>query len=692
VAEISLRGCSPEPLSAYLKALGVLRLVGEQADPGVRGAWGTRGFLLSSTLDERALLDFFLERYAPTPVIAPWNGGSGFYPGDNEKALNAIAASSGPRFATYRAAITAAREVLVRLKAAEKPEKEFKVFKERELLPALRSELPDAALHWLDAAVVLTGDGPKYPPLLGTGGNDGRLDFTNNQMQRLLEALAWKDNKGRVQSEQLLRASLFASPCIGLRSVAIGQFNPAAAGGSNAGPGFSRDALVNPWDYVLTLEGTLFFASAATKRLESGSASAMAFPFMVASSGVGYASSSSADERGSRNELWLPIWETAANLLELRGLFSEGRAKVGRRDARTGMDFARAIGSLGVDRGIQSFARYGFHMRNGLNYFATPLGRLAVRRRPQLDLLSPLDSWLLELRRAAAGERAPASLQRAVRALESAIMEVCSSSEDRPTQILIALGEVERVLARSREPLAPPVPALEAAWLEAADDDSIEFRLARSLASTGIRERIVPVRWSKPCTWELRRDGRTVWGAGGLVQNLLAVVEREEIERSQGKEHSTGDPQLGVELGALQAFEDGHTDDVRLEQLLRGLALVRYMRAQPSRETKSFSGAIPSAAFALLALARAREPRLGTRLPRTPGMVARAASGDLASAVALASRRLRGAGLSPRIEVVRAPRADVLRTAAALAFPLGPHALARLADRLLVPERTIPNA
>ena len=32
-------------------------------------------------------------------------------------------------------------------------------------------------------------DGPKYPPLLGTGGIDGRLDFSNNFMQSVVLAL-----------------------------------------------------------------------------------------------------------------------------------------------------------------------------------------------------------------------------------------------------------------------------------------------------------------------------------------------------------------------------------------------------------------------------------------------------------------------------------------------------------------------
>ena len=71
MAELRLEGCAPEPLMSYLKAVGVLRLVAEQADEDVRGCWCDGGFVLHTKLDEDALIRFFLERYRPTPIIAP---------------------------------------------------------------------------------------------------------------------------------------------------------------------------------------------------------------------------------------------------------------------------------------------------------------------------------------------------------------------------------------------------------------------------------------------------------------------------------------------------------------------------------------------------------------------------------------------------------------------------------------------
>ena len=84
INEIPLPGCTPTPLASYLKALAVLRLVAEAAaedggDPDATGFWRDDVFVLRTRLTREQLCDFFLERYRPTPLIAPWNGGSGFY-------------------------------------------------------------------------------------------------------------------------------------------------------------------------------------------------------------------------------------------------------------------------------------------------------------------------------------------------------------------------------------------------------------------------------------------------------------------------------------------------------------------------------------------------------------------------------------------------------------------------------------
>ena len=95
---IHLTGCTPSPLANYLKALGILRLISEQKDPTARLWWKNEHAVLGTQLSEDELKQFFADEYHPTPIIAPWNGGSGFYPKDNQDAIKAILNSKSPRF------------------------------------------------------------------------------------------------------------------------------------------------------------------------------------------------------------------------------------------------------------------------------------------------------------------------------------------------------------------------------------------------------------------------------------------------------------------------------------------------------------------------------------------------------------------------------------------------------------------
>ncbi len=108
MVDLALPGCTPEPLMNYLKALGVFRLVAEQADPQARLSWLGGIARLQSKLDRDGLMEFFTNEYRPTPILAPWNGGSGFYGGGSEP-LNAVADSDSSRLESYRSAIECIR-------------------------------------------------------------------------------------------------------------------------------------------------------------------------------------------------------------------------------------------------------------------------------------------------------------------------------------------------------------------------------------------------------------------------------------------------------------------------------------------------------------------------------------------------------------------------------------------------------
>jgi len=518
-------------LAHYLKALGILRLVAEQADPAAAGCWQRDVFTLHSRLDRYALLNFFLNDYRPTPILAPWNGGSGFYfqeeklkekdpltgkrkktgrrtqPTEATRVIDALATTTDPRFCQYRAAILLTREVLAGRELEEAPKGAAK----DELLIELRNRWPDAAVQWLDCVLVLTSDRnkshsptglvPAYTPMLGSGANDGNADFSSNFMQRLIEVLLNRTNLETGLSQRWLKVSLFGENHPQSRIEALaGQFEPGFAGGPNSVSGFKGRFSVNPWDFVFLIEGTLFFAAAVVKGHQTPGQSGLAYPFSVRAAGVGYPSAGAADEladKSSTEELWMPLWSRAANKAELLTVLSEGRAQIGSAAAQTGVDFARAICANGTDRGFDEFVRYGLLIRRGDSTSATPLGRFRVKRNACADLLSDADRWLDNFRRIAgpANDQVPAVITRAVNQLENRIIDLCQDGTPQRLQaVLVALGQAERALARSfawttgrndkppRQKIAP-LAGLSDRWLRDADDGSIEFRLAAALAS-----------------------------------------------------------------------------------------------------------------------------------------------------------------------------------------------------------------
>jgi CRISPR-associated protein Csx17 len=605
---LELDGCAPVPLAGYLKALGVLRIIGEQLGEGdreragsgdeIRGWWERERFMLWSPLDRETLTEFFLEAYRPTPILAPWNGGSGFYEKDRRDAIEAIESTGVPRFAEYAEAIRRSRRTLTSFELTVRPAGEAK----DALLQELRSTCSDEQLQWIDAAIVLSGDGPKYPPLLGTGGNDGRLEFTNNFMQRLAEVFDLESGKAAVGATALLSEALFGDPVPGLQSSAIGQFAPGAAGGPNATSGFSGDARVNPWDFILMLEGAVLFAARVARRLEGNTFGHLSFPFTVRPVGAGSGATDTGDEGDARAETWVPLWSQPSGIAEVSALLGEGRVSVGRRTAGDGLDFVRAVARLGATRGIESFQRYGFLMRSGRAFLATPLGRVKVRRNPQADLIDELDQeqWLTRFRRFARGSERPARLVSLARRLDNALFEL-AEGRIRPIPpvqgVLVLLGEIQDYLAVSPQArdAVQPVPWLSGEWFDGARDPSGEFEVAAALGGLHARkekpeshdrvrmpfvENLWPVRRRRERgrfrhRWNDQGRNRAVWGPGGIDANLAAVLHRRLLDADGDGIHSLPlESRRSVSPVVIAGWLAGELDDRRIESLARALALV----------------------------------------------------------------------------------------------------------------------
>lgn len=599
MTEVVLGGCRPEPLGSYLKSLGVFRLVATQRDPRAVAWWDGDLFCIDSALDRDAILAFLLESYEPTPVLSPWNKDAGFKePASTAtKTLLRLEATDDPRLGPYRVAIAAVR----RLRA----ETDWDALTKEQQVTLLRNELSDQALDWLSAAVVVGPDQLVYPAVLGTGGNLGRLELSPTFMDRVMRVLDPRP-KAQSASRAWLVATLLGEGSPSLLHAKAGQFDPGAAGGVRSSSFGQGRAMINPWDLVLTIEGSVTWASGAARRLDATSGFA-SIPFSVTPSPVGQASMCAGES--AKAELWAPIWRDRFGWAPLVRLFNEGRISWNGRQARYGLDAARAVSNFGVDAGIDSFVRYLVAERMGTQALAVPIGRFRVGERHGVGLLGELDGWIDRFRRVALDSNAPTSLRRAHARVEQAVYRASAGTAAALQEVLIAVGAAEAAIAMvpaNRDKLGvPPVPWLtSASWLPELDDATPELRLAAALAlgrDPTLRDRDDPrallrtmVRPIEAAPTTTDPFGRLSWTPGdptvrGLgsrpIEAALAdvLVERSEAEHDgrDADEVVAGacEPWFPVGVAAAagdaESLASGMLDLRRLERLLMGLLLLR---------------------------------------------------------------------------------------------------------------------
>lgn len=783
MTHIALCGCTPEPFSSYLTGLAVLRLVSEQKDRDARGWWDGGVFYLESSLDEEGLLNFFLNEYVPTPIVSPWNGGSGFYGGDNTEGMDAIMQSESERFALYRETIRRVKsfpempetrlpigrmlellesgvlgkpkeEVVADMSETrrladlaapfltpkspldltledlddevELPKKASSTEKERagaikrliksaktlrsvikkrmrssgkpQIILACRDRLDARVVEWIDAVAAINQTGEaEFPPILGTGGNEGRLEYSNTFM-KYISSLLLTDSQGA--SGSLLRNTLFGDPTGHLQIASVGQFDPGRAGGFNQGHGIeNKDFPVNPWSFIFTMEGTIPWASSVARRQRSAGPGFLRSPFTVRPTPVGYASSCDKDGNDARAEIWAPLWGCPTGYRELRSFLGEGRADVGRKPAVTGIEFAEAASSLGVDRGVTEFVRYSLLKRRGDSYVALPAGKFPVSIRIESDLireLNPLLGTVDNFLRKFKGDGPPASFSSERREIDMALYNLLSHGGATHVKYLVAaIGRLERLIAQ-RGPegdpkLARPVSGLSPRWISAADDGSIEVRIAAALASiraTGdvgpIRANLAPVDPAKPWRWDSGR-GQVAWHGNSLTARLTSVLSRRMMDAQ--RTNAERNPLWGaISLSSedMCALIDGGIDESLVEDLLFGFTWIRWSDTETLRTVRRelmvqkewrrpTTDRLVSRSFALLKLlflpGEIKMNGGAMTIRPEPSIVPLLKGGHVKDACKVAGRRLSSAGLIP-LTTDFPDGGDGVRIAAALLLPI----------------------
>lgn len=725
--EITLKGCKLEPLMSYLKALGVLRIVAEQIDPGIRGCWREGVFVIRSELDEKSLIDFFINIYKPTPVIVPWSGAD-FFAVDTDSAttnytkiptssrvIEAFLSTTSERLSEYRDALICALSTLQKSKISKKEDLNNKRLK-RNYIAMLRSNSHEKVVDWIDTCSVLTDEKATFSALLGSGGgSDGNTHFSDNFMQNLWDVLPDFDQQRKKKSNAGLNLLIGALQENTIADLVPGRtstiYDAGASGGVNAGQGFERVSLANPWNFILCLEGTLFFAGAIARRYMKSEKGYATFPFQARLSSTNL--EISADKERSGKEIWLPVWEKWASYKEICSIFNEGRMSVGGKLAEYGVDFARAAATLGADRGIHAFHRYIIVKGRigGENYNTSAhLGRFYVSDLPHTTLLQEIDAWLNRLRIHASDDDTPPRFRSALRRIESSIFAYCQYGGARHfADILCALGAAEMEFSRGKDLF--PLAGLDPEWISAADDGSVEFEIALSLAgihdASGkvglLRSNLEPVRIGKNKQGEqfakwTESDREVVWSSLSLARNMAAVLERRLMDSGRNMcESLPFAARRTASLDAVSAFLAGETDDERIKELLWGMILIDHSKTYPRLVREQTSSMPLPRVYALLKLLFLPWPLhtdLGdVEVRPEPAITALLRANRLNEACALALRRLRSSGLVPMYSQQKSGAAymtdwhvhDPTRLAAALLIPVSSRDIETLRNLVLRP-------
>lgn len=665
-----LRSHHYSSLLSYLAALGTFRVLSSQADKDARMHWDSDIPVIATTLTEEEFVDFFLMKYAPSPIISPWNGGNPLF--RDKENISDIMNSKDNRFKCIQHSITLMYKsyfgIIEKYHKSEEGQenstgkrlnkmrielssilntndlcvlteqiaenideiisyfvaKETKIKKElvgeqnkqikSELIDHLRSSLPNEAIYWIDANATISSDKRMHTsPLLLSGGNDGNLDLSTQFIEHLSSII--------LKSQDSLSENWLLSSCFGTQNEvkmiagkSTGYLDSHGVGGMNSAPG-SDKKLLNPWTYVLALEGTLMFACSIVRRMDSLVDRPTA-PFSIkAGSPVGH-SSSTDGESLSKGELWLPHWKASVGLHELNRLFSEGRMEWNGKQSHNGIDTVRAAATLGTERGIQAFERFAILERRGQSNSALRVDRIFTAELPEIKLTSQLDSWINSLSGINLSSVAFCKYQ-----IERSIYELskCPHNSALRASLLadylssVAMAEVAlgRINLKEREKVQPIRYLNPNEWIDYLQDDTPEMRIAIGFASLHDRAKAKraltlanyfrPIEINNGRIKGWREKGTLISGIDSLklnelITNLLAkrVLDVFSIgdERFESEISQKG-ILIGFKYGMTVPIEDildlyfGNLNEERIAKLISGLLLLDWSKLDYNRFQES---------------------------------------------------------------------------------------------------------
>lgn len=298
----------------WIKALGVLRLLQHVPLRQPRLGWlGAHACIEDLSVDQVLMLPSL---FRPTPVFSPWNSGNADYGLQVAESLVKV----------FPTLIGDARRAVVSSRYPTKSE----------VVRHARNTASDEALDWIDACLWETREEELFfNGILGSGGNEGRLDYSRAYLRAVESLYVGKASEHRdFLWEVLLSGSSAAEKSLkGLPEESCGAFGTTK----------------NPWEVIAFIEGAMVLGSSVAQRLGKD----FRHPTNL----------NPTSGEGNRGELWLPIWDGTSTLPELKEWLSS--FWVGGHPGTPVMAAVKA--SLG-NAGARKFARAGILQRNGQSH------------------------------------------------------------------------------------------------------------------------------------------------------------------------------------------------------------------------------------------------------------------------------------------------------------------------------------
>ncbi len=572
-----------------------------------------------------------------------------------------------------------------------------------------------------------------FNPLLGSGGNAGKRDFSAG-WKRATDALALAlptpanakmgKKADTPDPKKELEALLQGEPTTWL----LEKLNAASWFSDanklyNSGQSPFREGQLSPWAMALACEGLAFLVGGASRRLGARARAVAAFPFVTHAAAPDVAGEAGRDLA----EVWVPLWERPMTLPEARALFSRGRAEVRGRGVLTSSAFATAIVRRGVDAGITEFRRFVLGRTTSTNTFEP---RFEGTFRVQAPAATRAASMALE-RILGLVDRLPRDQKKGQRwrfvglrgPIERALLQLAAASENSEVAcglldaVVAVLDRVDRNRSFRGRLSWEPLPIQ---WLPALfgnESPGAEARLAQALVSGFPTSRpLMTYRFGV----EIRNGrfvhpesppARWVWGPGSLPQVLSAVVHRRTLDWEWARD---GEPpaRLGVptNISDLSLWLDSALDEVLLARWISRFALFDWSfiptnmsgyLAPSDPGTRPVSGMLAlfglfQPLFDLRPVNHRADPQKRDMLDpesgaRTPAAARTLASlvrnGQIDAAVHLASTRYAMAGAPLARTGVQWHVGDPERLLASVLFPIADHERTILVERWLRPQR-----